>query len=92
MTQPDQSKSARWMDETLRGIRKDPQRAAEYIIGVEAERDAERAKNRRLLDWLYYIEQTTNDDNVLAAIELANRGLAAEFEATLAFDDQEARP
>jgi hypothetical protein len=36
----------------------------------------------RLRGWLYYIAQTTSDDNVLAACELAEKGEAAEFDTT----------
>lgn len=42
-------------------------------------RDLE-AEVERLCDWLHYIEQTTSDPNVLAAIELANKGGSAEFD------------
>lgn len=37
------------------------------------------AENRRLREWLNYIEHTTADDNVIAAVELALEGKAVEW-------------
>lgn len=41
--------------------------------------DASKAEVERLLDWLYYIRETTSDHNVLAAVELAEKGEAVEW-------------
>ena len=39
-----------------------------------------RVEVERLENWLHYIGQTTTDDNVRAAVQLAEAGEDAEFE------------